>query len=217
MPSANVFFTPNESFYASFGAYYSNRSERFGNFVGSPQDVQLSDHGSFLIGETGLRWQHAQVLEGDGNLKLGAWRHTGTFSRFDGSQQRGTYGYYMILDQTLWQPVGEREDGRGLRTFLVYGRTQHTINDIDWHIGGGIALMGLFNARPNDVAGFSPQCAHISQQASLPHSYELAMELFYKLQITHWAAFMPDLQYIINPGGQYTNALVGTIRLMMNF
>jgi porin len=217
MPSVNMFFNPNESFYASFGAYYSNRSEGFGNFSGSPQDVQLSDHGAFLIGETGLMWQHVPVFANSGNLKLGGWGHTGTFTRFDGSQQRGTYGYYLILDQTLWQPEGERKDDRSLRTFLVYGRTQQTINNIDWHIGEGIVSMGLFVARPNDLMGFGSQYAHISPKAGLLHSYELAMEVFYKLQIIRWAALMPDLQYIIHPGGRYPDALVGTLRLIINF
>lgn len=217
MPSVNVFFTPNEFYYASFGAYYSNRSVGFGNFVGSPQDVQLSDHGAFLIGETGPRWRHAPVFEGGGNLKLGVWGHTGTFTCFNGSRRRGTYGYYAILNQTLWQPAGEPEDGRGVRAFLVHGRTQESISTIDWHIGGGVAWKGLLAARPNDAMGFSPQYAHISRQAGLPHPYELAMELFYTLQITRWAALMPDLQYIINPGGRYPNALVGTLRLTVNF
>jgi porin len=217
MPSVNIFLTPNESFYASFGTYYSNRSEGFGNFVGSPQDVQLSEHGAFLIAETGLRWQRSPFLEGDGNLKLGAWGHTGMFTRFDGLRQRGTYGYYAILDQTLWQPASEREGSRGVRTFLVYGRTQQSINPIDWHIGGGIVSTGLLAARPNDVVGFGSQYAHISGEAGLPQSYELAMEVFYKFQIIRWAALMPDLQYIVHPGGQYPDALVGTLRLMVNF
>jgi porin len=216
MPSVNLFFTPSEFYYAGFGVYYSNRSEGFGNFVGNPQDIQLSDYGAFLIGETGLLWRHMPVFEGNGNLKLGIWRHTGTFTRLDGSQQYGTYGYCAILDQTLWQPAGAREGGRGLRTFLVYGHTQRTINAIDWHIGGGFTSTGLISSRPGDVMGFSPQYAHISRETALPHSYELAMEAFYKLRITHWATLMPDLQYIINPGGQYPNALVGTIRLMLN-
>jgi porin len=217
MPSVNVFFTPIESYYASLGAYYSNRSEGFGNFVGSPQDAQLSDYGAFLIGETGLRWRRPPLLAKGGNLKLGAWGHTGTFMRLDGSEQQGTYGYYLIFNQTLWQPADEPEGGRGLRIFLEYGRTQDTINTINWHTGGGVAWTGPFSARPRDVAGFSPQYAHISPEAGLPQFYELAIETFYKFQVTPWAAFTPDLQYIINPGGQYPNALVGTLRLTVNF
>lgn len=41
--------------------------------------------------------------------------------------------------------------------------------------------------------------------------------MFYKLQITSWASLMPDLQYIIHPGGQYPDALVGTLRFTVNF
>ncbi len=37
MPGVNVFFSPVRSYYAAFGAYYANRSEGFGNFVGNPQ------------------------------------------------------------------------------------------------------------------------------------------------------------------------------------
>lgn len=217
MPSVNVFFTPCEFYYASFGAYYANRSDRFGNLVGSPQVAQFSDFGSFLIGETGLRWQHAPILASGGNLKLGFWGHTGTFTRFDDSEQRGTYGYYAILDQTLWQPAGAPPGGRGVRAFLVYGRTQRSINPIDQHLGGGVTWTGLLAARPDDILGFGPQYAHLSPQAGLPFSYELAMEAFYRLQVKGWAAFTPDLQYIIHPGGQYPNALVGTIRMEVNF
>jgi hypothetical protein len=79
MPSANLFYTLSPSFYASFGFYYSNQSVGFGNLIGSPQSIQLSESGSFLIGEPALKWQHAPLVQGGGNLKLGAWGHTGTF------------------------------------------------------------------------------------------------------------------------------------------
>jgi porin len=217
MPAANLFFTPWETCYAGFGVYYSNRSVTFGNFEGRPEKAQLSDNGVFLIGETGLQWRRASVFGADGNLKLGAWGHTGTFTRFDGERQQGTYGWYAILDQTLWQPEGASQTDRGLRIFLEYGRTQQNINAIDWHTGGGLAWTGLLAVRPRDVVGFSPQYAHISKQAGLPHSYELAMEWFYTLQVTRWAALQSDLQYIINPGGQYPDAVVGTIRLAFDF
>ena len=107
MPSVDAFFTPNETWYASAGAYYANRSDEFGDLVDDPAAIQRSDYGVFLIGETGLNWHAAPLFEQAGNLKLGAWEHNGTFTRLDGSQQQGTYGGYAILDQTLWQPKGE--------------------------------------------------------------------------------------------------------------
>lgn len=216
MPSVNAFFVPNQSHYVSFGVYYANRSVTFGNFYGSPQDAQRADNGVFLIAETGVRWQRLKS-SANGNLKLGIWRHTGTFTRFNGLPKQGTYGYYAILNQTIWQPAGEPEDGRGLRGFLEYGRAQESVSTIDWHVGGGITWRGLSAARHDDMVGFSPQYAHISPQAGLPDSYELALEVFYKRAISNSAAVMPDLQYIINPGCQYANALVGTLHIAAKF
>lgn len=217
MPAASLFFTPSERYYINFGAYYSNRSAGFGNFEGRPQNVQPAKNGTFLIGEAGVLWRHALIFSRAGNLKLGFWRHTGTFTRFDGLRQRGTYGYYLICNQIFWQPGGESEDGRGLRTFLGYGHTQKIINTIDWNLGWGISWTGLLAARPNDIAGFSPEYAHITYQAGLPDSYELAVEIFYSIQAASWAGIMPDLQYIVNPGGRYPDALVGTVRLSVDF
>ena len=217
MPSVNVFFTPNETYFAGFGSYYANRTDRFGDIVDDPAKIQASEYGAFLIGETGLKWHEAPVLELPGNLKLGEWGQTGTFTRFDGIQQQGTYGTYAILDQTLWQPKGEPDSGRGVRTFLEYGQTQNDINIIDRHIGGGVTWTGPIDSRSGDIIGVSPQYAHIPAGADLPHAYELAIESFYQWQLTPWAYVQPDLQYIVNPGGKYSDALVATLRLQITF
>jgi porin len=217
MPSVNVFFTPNDWYYANFGAYYANRTDRFGDIVDDPAKIQSTDYGSFLIGETGFKWHAAPLFDQAGNFKVGAWGHTGTFTRFDGIQQQGTYGSYAILDQTLWQPKGEPDNGRGVRTFLEFGQTQNDINAIDRHIGGGLTWTGLLDSRPGDVIGLSPQYAHITPQAGLAYRYELALESFYQWQLTPWALLQPDLQYIIHPGGRYSDAMVATLRLQITF
>ena len=217
MPSINLFFTPNESHYVSLGAYHANRSVTFGDIVRRPENAQPTLNGDFFISETGLKWRNGGAFVGNGNMKLGVWAHTGIFTRFNGEQQKGAYGWYAIIDQSLWQPAGEPEDGRGLRAFLEYGNTQSSVNIIDWHIGGGVAWQGPFPERPKDTVGFSPQYAHISPHAGLPKSYELAIETFYRLSVTGGIVIQPDLQYIINPGGQFTNTLVGTVRMEVDF
>jgi porin len=217
MPSVNLFFTPDKSYYASFGAYYANRSDTFGDLSGNPAAAQLTDFGTLFIGETGLQWGNAPIFACGGNLKVGFWEHTGTFTRFDGSEQQGTHGGYGIIDQTIWQPAGESPDGRGVRAFLEYGRTQQIINPVYQHVGAGLTWKGLFAGRPDDIAGFSPQYCYLSRQAALPFTYEMALETFYRLQATPWAQLMPDLQYIIHPGGKYPDALVGTIRMEVHF
>ncbi|MGA2231768.1 MAG: carbohydrate porin [Tepidisphaeraceae bacterium] len=217
MPSINLFLTPTDWYFASFGAFYGNRSDRFGNIVDPQSYVQRSDFGTFLIGETGLKWHTTSLLAYAGNLKIGEWGHTGTFTRFDGIQQEGTYGFYSILDQTLWQPSGEPENGRGLRSFLEFAQTQDDINAIDRHIGGGLTWTGPIDSRPGDIIGFTPEYAHIAPDAGLPHPYELEIEGFYQWQLTPWAFVQPDLQYIVHPGGRYDNALVATVRVQITF
>jgi porin len=132
-------------------------------------------------------------------------------------QQHGTGGYYLVFDQTLWQPADAQPDGRGVRCFLSYGGSQGSVSTIDQQASGGFTWTGLFPSRPQDILGFAPFYAGVSDQAGLPHSYELAFETFYRVQMTPWAYVQPDLQYIINPGGQYPDAFVLTVRLVMNF
>jgi porin len=217
MPSADLFFTPIKSWYASFGVSYANRSDTFGDFTGHPQSIQPTDFGALLIGETGLRWQRAPLFGADGNLKLGVWGHTGTFTRLAGGQQKGSGGYYAILDQTLWQPPGESEQSRGLRTFLEAGRTQSSVSVIDWNTAGGVTWTGPLAARADDVLGFSIEYAHLSPQAGLPHSCELTLEWLYQAPLWKWVTLMPDFQFIIHPGGQYPDAAVGTLDLTIQF
>jgi porin len=217
MPAADFFFTPNSSWYASFGIAYSNRSDTFGELIDNPASVQPAKYGAFLIGETGLKWENAPEFHHAGNFKIGGWGHTGTFTRFDGTQQNGTFGGYAILDQTLWQPAGEPDAGRGLRSFLDLGVTQDDISLVNRHFGAGVTWTGLFDSRPGDVIGITPEYAHISRQAGLPHPYELAIETFYQWQLTPWAFVQPDLQYIVHPGGSHANALVATMRLQIAF
>jgi porin len=49
--------------------------------------------------------------------------------------------------------------------------------------------------------------------------YELAIEAFHRVQLTPWIALKPDVQYIVNPGGDadLTDAVVGTLRIEVVF
>ncbi|MGH7984964.1 MAG: carbohydrate porin [Candidatus Binataceae bacterium] len=210
MPSINVFFTPNEPFYASFGAYYANKSDHALDFFGRPYEAQHSTGGTLFLGETGTFWHEAPWLGHDGNLRLGIWGHTGTFKRFDRSHQHGAMGFYTIGNQTLWQP---RADDRGVRMFLEFAHAQRSVSPIDWHGGGGFTWTGLIRFRPHDIIGFSPQYVHLSDENGFTYSYEAALEVFYQMKLTPWFRIQPDLQYIIHPGGRHPNALMGTLRL----
>lgn len=217
MPGAALYLAPGKVWSASFGAFYANRSETFGDLVGHPQLTQPTEYGALFIGETGLHWEHAPVLGKDGNLKFGAWGHTGTFTRLDGTEETGADGVYTILNQTLWQPSGESAQGRGIRSFVAPGWTQSSVSAIDHNVAGGVTWTGALAARKEDVAGFSANYAHISSEADLPHTYELELEWLYQAQLTKWMMLMPDVQYIVHPGGKYADAVVGTLDLTIQF
>lgn len=217
LPGANLFLTPVDSFYASFGAYLGNRGDRFLDFTGSPASIQPTRTGLFFIGEVGFKWPRAPLLQDDGNLKLGFWGHSGTFSRLEGGSQQGAQGFYAILDQTLWKPSAAEDEARGVRLFLEYGETDPKVSAIYRETAGGITWKGFLPERPADEVGFSPACAFLAGEAGLRYPYELILESFYKASLTPWATLQPDLQYIIHPGGTYSNALVGVIQLSVRF
>ncbi|MGO8766403.1 MAG: carbohydrate porin [Limisphaerales bacterium] len=213
MPGVNLFFTPAKAWYASFGVFYANRSDTFGDLTGHPQSIQPTASGTLLIAETGLRWDQAPVLGADGNFKVGVWGHTGTYERLQGGRQNGSGGYYAVFDQTLWHPAGKPD--QGARTFLEAGHAQPSVSAIAWNTTGGLTWTGLF--ADDDVLGFSANYAHLSPDAGLPHSFELALEGLYQVSVSKWATVMPDFQFIIHPGGQYPDAAVGTLDLTIQF
>jgi porin len=213
MPSADLFLTPADWYYASFGAFYANRSDRFLDFVGSPQAAQFASGGTFLIGETGFKWQRISDWQADGNLRLGAWGDTGTFPRLDSGSARGTDGYYAISNQTLWRPTPKPDEARGIRLFLEFAVTPGDVSLIDRHWGGGVAWTGPIADRPDDVLGISPQVVRLSGNARLPEGQERDLEVFYRYQFAGWGSLQPDVQFLSHPGGAYRNAVVGTLQL----
>lgn len=217
MPSINLFLKPTDWYFASFGAYYANRSDRFGDFVDDPSSLMPTRYGAFFIGETGVRWNNAPLMNLAGNFKIGGWGHTGSFQKLDGSFQTGDAGGYAIFDQTLYQPPGESPAGRGIRMFAEYDATEPDVYPISQHAGIGATLTGPTQSRNQDIIGFTAQYAQVSRDANLIYPYELVLEGFYQFQFTPWMQIEPDLQYLIHPGGRYPDALVGIVRCTIQF
>lgn len=214
---ANIFYSPCECWNIGFGIYAANQHDDFGILSGSLDLFNPASSGAFMVGETGFFWEQAPLFQRKGYFKFGVWRHTGTFFKLQEGLQRGVSGYYLVLNQTLWQPCEESETERGIRGFLTFGQTDKSVGVIDWAISSGLTWTGLLKYREKDVFGFAPSYGHISSDAGLPYPYELAWEGFYCWQITPWASLTTDLQYIVHPGGQYSNALVGTLNLEVHF
>ena len=162
-----------------------------------------------------------------GTIKLGAWLHTGQFAdqRFDSQggllrefgapalQHSGNFAVYGIIDQMLWRAAGN--DGRALNGFVRTMAAPDDRNLIDIYLDSGLTFKGLFDSRPDDIAGFGMAYGRISPQAAaydrdvaaltgmpMPvRDYEAAIELTYQMQLAANWSVQPDLQYIVHPGG----------------
>ncbi len=218
--SFNAFVYPDEHLYMGFGVYDGSGAEGIQTgsrgpktFFGSPGDL-------FYIGEAGLNYTLGQQKL-TGRIAGGGWWHDGTFNRFDGSQVRGTGGFYALLDQSLWKENPDNtDDQQGIGSFLQYGWANNKVSEAQDHFGAGITYTGAIPNRDDDVCGVGISCVHFTSApaAGFTDSYETSYEAFYKLQLTDWASIKPDLQYIANPGGQGLNhAFVGTVRVEIGF
>jgi porin len=217
-PSINIFFAPGKSFYTNLAIDYTNQNAGFLNFYGNPVSVQPTTNGVLVLSESGLNWKDFPGLKKDGNLKLGLWSHTGTFPEFDGKNQQTAQGLYLIFDQTVWTPLSATENNaRGIRTFLELGLTDSTVAPVYAHYGAGVVWTGLSARRADDAIGLTAHYVSLSSGLHLSEQNETNLEAFYKLAITNWLSIKADAQYIINPGGEFNNALVGTMLLNFEF
>jgi porin len=185
-------------------------------FLGSPADL-------FWVAEATAQWSSPRGR--DGRIGLGVSHHTGTFEVLDGSgrTEDGATSAYLVLDQAV---ITEGAPGggecQGLGVFFQLGRTEEDVSEVDLHIGAGAVWRGAVPGRDRDSLGLMGSYVRFSDSVrsagSVVEDYELAIEVFYELQITEWLSLKPDLQFIRNPGGREgDDAIVGTLRIVVDF
>jgi len=220
--SINLFVNPIEELYVSLGIYDGAKQEGkntgthgTGTFFNDPADL-------FLIGEVGGTWS-GKDEKYPGRIGAGVWHHNGTFDRFDElTTESGTSGFYLVLDQTLWSQEGRKQgEGQTVDAFLQYGFADEAVSDVKHHFGSGLVWNGPFGRRENDAFGLGATWVDFSNEplAGYTEPFEIAYEMFYKFQICENFSLKPDIQYIVNPGGDKTinDATVTTVRLELSF
>jgi porin len=176
----------------------------------------------FLITEAGVLWSEDDKLP-VGHFAAGAWRQTGSFTRFDGHGfEAGTNGLYFVLNQNIWQPSdADKNDARGVAGFLQYGYADGAVSAVSQHIGLGAAWTGPVHGRDSDVLGLGTTWVKFASAsgAGFDQPDELTTELFYKVQITPFFVIKPDLQYIHHPGASSASndAVVLGVRSVIQF
>lgn len=185
---------------------------RAGLFDGVPGDINDDRRFAYirLAGDEGLHVAaEAQYDFKGGCLKFGHWADTAAAPRLDGtgdSHRSGTYAQLQIsMDDAThaW-----------LRTGVAADRTL----PLSAYVGGGVVYSAPFG-RGDDSVGFSVAHARFgapyrTTQTTLIDA-ETTWEATYHYAVTKGVSLEPDLQYVVNPGGDLSvpNAVVAGVRL----
>ena len=195
-----------------------------------------SDYGTtFPTGDGVLSWLETAYTPtmqwGDrqlpGAYKLGGWYNSAllddvtladagrNISNPINVSYRGQYAVYGVLDQTVYREANSDDQGLSLFTRVTYN-PQTDRNLVTWYFDAGMAYVGLFDNRPQDILGLGFAWAKltpylnnpIAAQNSLDGTQtplvapESLIEVTYQAPMSSWLTLQPFFQYAINPGGK---------------
>jgi porin len=198
-----------------------------------------------LMGEAQYTYSLDKNKGLDGDLKIGAWRHFGSFASADfasngvplasplsnGMPQflSGDAGVYGIFDQLVYHP-DHTDPGTGVGVFARVSASPADRNLVDLYADAGVNVTGLVPGRPNDVFGAAAAYAHISPDYSAldqaqnalagvagpVRDYEAVLELTYQYQVIPGFTIQPDLQYVLHPAAGGANPFIATPQSVPN-
>jgi len=261
-PGGRLQFSPDEHWTFRTGLYAGNPApDRIGdpNPNGTP-GTKYDDSGTnfYIDGSDGVFNINELVYnlnQGEkdmglpGTYKVGGWMHTGAFSnlRYDNNgtplgspasdgqpaSVNGNYGFYGVVDQTVWQDKSDANQPKNIGLFFRGGSAEPDRSLFDYYFDSGVVFNGLVPGRPSDTFGLATAYGHIGpgargavedannlggQSEAVP-DFEGNIELTYFAQLAKWWTVQPDLQVLIHPGGSTAvpNALVLGVRTTVTF
>ncbi|MGE0712570.1 MAG: carbohydrate porin [Planctomycetota bacterium] len=186
---------------------------RAGVFQGQPEGGRSLGRsfarlrGPLAIAQLGLDYE---LLGQGGQLQLGGWYDASPFRALDeppGTQRRGHWGGYAVLDQWLWRPAKPKSE-EGLGVFAHYAWAPPTRSEVEHYLGGGLRWTGPWPGRPHDALGLACYQVRFGRHAGRARAAETAVELVGKLQLTGFLALFLDAQLVHHPDGSRRPAAV---------
>lgn len=171
--------------------------------------------GAFTIVEGGLITDEKRYAK----LGFGAWHHTAEYADFSDTVRDDNMGAYVIAESELWQSRRAFHVGG----FVQMGFAKEDRNQVARYAGAGLNFFGMIPSRPNDVAGIAVAQArngdHIMAFDTTLVRAETAIEVSYLFSPLSWLILQPDLQYIVDPGGnvETKDAVVASMRMELAF
>lgn len=207
-----VFADPNPAWTLAAGAYGAEadgaKYDGHGFFEG---DV-------FAIGE--LTWK-PKPWGLPGHYNVGAWLSTlekaEPTSDPDPRRFDENYGAYALFDQWLYREHPEGD--QGLVAWFQFSWAPADRNQNDVWVGGGLVYTGLVPGRDDDTLAFAATSAdlEIAADGTRPDGAEVTFEWYYEIALAPWFAVKPDIQYVLEPGGNGRNALVIGVEWTVTF
>lgn len=145
-------------------------------------------------------------------LKLGFYHHTGikdTESEYYESYSKKN-GYYFILDQELLEISDTKIN---LFSQITYSPSKKE-TDNNLYIGFGGLINNPLKFFENENIGLA---FAYSKFNTTDYNYELAIEMFYNFELCKYLSLQPDIQYIINPGGNLNDKIKNPLVLFIRF
>lgn len=225
--AAVLYLYPTENIYIGAGFFDGSPSDGKNTGRQGPRPLFKGDE-YYYVAEAGLTWKKLGDQARLGRVGLGGWHHTGTFARFDGGEENGTNGLYVLGEQQILTRGDQAEDAelddpsaaRGLFFLAHAGIADEAVNTAGFTIGGGLVLRGTFGSRDDDSVALFVCYSDLSDDDSAGfEGDETSIELLYRVQLTPAVTIVPDLQYILSPGGApgVDDALVGGVRIEVAF
>ncbi len=156
-----------------------------------------------------------------------------------GARRDGRRTYYVLLDQMLMRTGKGETDG--LIAFAGWIHADQDVSPLENHFFAGFTDTAAAIGRPQDTWGFNwnwfavsnslTSTQQLEQEFGLPltggglgtpagiQTHEQTLELMYTAQVYTGVSVMPDIQYIMNPGGTSAirNALALGFRTNISF
>ena len=190
------------------GAHWLGRIALLDGVPGDPvhlrrTTVKLSGRdGVLVVGEI-------DHLKGGTKAAVGIWGYTARFDALLPSEPtgRGNKGAYVFAEHRL---TGTRaDDAAGLAGWLRFGIADTRYNLIGSYMGGGLAYTGLSKHRKDDQVGLSFASANFGDRyrrgqrlaGASGDRREVVVEAVYNAILASWLSLQPDVQYVVNPGG----------------
>lgn len=166
-----------------------------------------------------------------GTYKLGFMFHSrydGSLNANPGSVGRSGIGFYMIIDQAIWQKTVADKQAKApsLGVFCRVGFMPPAIGFVSRYVDAGFNYNGLFEGRNEDIFGVGITHSGISREANRMnglggshYTSETLIEVTYAAKLSPWLTLQPDFQYIVNPGATISarNATVIGLRSTLTF